>query len=1101
VIGLILALSLTASGAEAPPASELRAWREAHERFAERLEGMAADTRAWVDAREAEERARIAEGYDPVIAELKARAVQGRIDTIARFQDFLRQHGDAAYASHVRFRLADLLFDAAADDYEKRAGAYFEALEADDLAALERLGEEPRLDLSAPIGLYEQILADNAGRPREEQYERLDGVWLMLAFCLIDKRAEQHDEVRARAVLEELIAARPDSALADRADLFIGNFVFGDGRFAEAIARYERVLSKGPDGLYYDEALYQLAWTHYKIARYDAGLPVFVKLLDLSEVKERESGKASAFAKDALKYVAYSLADRANATGRTADEEAAEFFRSIGPRPYERDVYIELAAVLLRYARPDEAIAVYNQLQEDPRWVWEPDNPQWLMEVVKLYGSNALTRDLVAAGAERVKLTQRYNEGGEWWAHNRNNPKALGTALGYIEDSLLGVAAEYYARAQETKNPADYALAAERYLEYLQKFPIADDYYDQEWLYANVLKESNRFQEAATEFRALVGSERFHKWGDAARYSSMEVAYQRMLATSGAPDLPPATPVVVQNVTTPAGRTIERWELAEDRSSFIDAANALLSAQLGETAAGDIDYRAETEKRRPTLTYVIGQILYQHHRYPEARDLLGVVIERWPQTKEATFAAGLIVDSYNAEGDLVAVRAATKKYVTMALGPSGTPDPKFKDALEGASYKLATTKFSAGDFEGAAAAFLEFRAEFPQSQYAADALHDAAFSYQKIGQVKRANGLYEQFVDAYLRDERSRMLLFRIAANYETTFQLEKAIDYYERLARTFPDDTNRADALFNAAFLRVGLGRHAEAAKAFEAYAAEYPDRPDREEVQWRAGAEYELVDGDKAISFYRGYLKQYGTTVPDHALEALSRIAKIQGDRNDTVGAQRTADEVVRTFASIVAAGGTVGPAGHEAAAAADFRNLQKAFDGVVDDQLTRNDDKDAVLLGETKPAELKAFEERVGGFISRYQSFEHNAGALFLQAGTTLYFADLGLSIEPPPGLPEEEEWAFRDLLDEKVYPQYREVEARGVLQLEALVSKAAEQGRYASWIEAARRELHKRRPEKWPAVHDELQVPVEAEAGVRLAPAVPSEPAEPPTGGAP
>ncbi len=1084
IIGL--ALWATALAAEAPPPAEVDAWRNAHNRFAERLSEMAADATAWVDSREAEERTRIAEGYDPVIAELTVSAAQGRIDTIARFRDFLRLHPSASYTSHVRFRLADLLFEVAKGEYETKATAYFAAVETDDLVALETIGEEPKLDLSGPMALYEQIVAENTRRPLAEQYERLDGAYLMLAFCLIDPRAAQFDEVRARATLETLIQERPDSSLADRADLFIGNFLFREGKFAEAIGRYHRVLNKGPEGKYYDEALYQLAWTHYKVASHDAGLPVFIKLLDLSEVTERESGQPSNYASDSVKYVAYSLADRAIANDRTAGEEAIAFFQQIGPRPYEREVFAELGLVLLRYARPEEAIAIYNHLQEDSRWVWEPDNPQWLMEVVKLYGSNALTRDLVAAGAERVKLTQKYNEGGEWWSHNRNNPDALSTARDYIEASLLGVAAEYYARAQETKNPDDYALATERYLEYLQKFPIADDYYDQEWLYANVLKESGRYAEAAAEFRTLTSSAKYHTWGDASRYSLMDVAYQRMLATSGAPDLAPVDPVVLNTVTLTSGKVMERWVIPPDRAEFIEATRGLLAASLTDALVGEINYKEETDKRRGTLTYVIGQILFEHQQYPESREVLAEVIDRWPQSKEAAWAAGLIVDTYNVEGDLVAVRAATKKYVTMALGPSGTPDPKFKDALEGASYKLATAKFSSGDFAGSASAFLEFIEEFPQSQYASDALHDAAFSYQKVGQVERANGLYEQFVEKYPKDERSRALYFRIAANYEQTFSLDKAIDYYERLVRLFPDDQNRADAMFNSAFLRVGQRKYLEAAKGFETYAATYPDKTDREDVHWRAGALYEEVDAAKAVGFYRGYAKQYGTAHPDHALEALSRIAALQAEGGDAAGSSKTLDEVVRTFGAIVATGAAVGPAGHEAAAAADFRSVEKAYAAVVDDKLSGDDDKDTALLSETKPAEVLAFEDRVGGYVKHYQSFEHNSGALYLAAMATLYFGDLGLSIEPPPGLPEEEEWAFRDLLDEKVYPQYREVEARGVVQLEALVSKAAEQGRYSKWIEAARRELHKRKPEVWPAVHDEIQVPSSAESPLRVLP---------------
>ncbi len=1089
---MIVALALLAAlghAAEAP-AVELEAWRATHDRFAERMREMTGDAKAWVDSREAEERANIATSYDQVLDNLRETERANRDVAMAGFQSYLRRYPRAAYADHVRFRLADLEFEVASETYQEQADAYFAALESDDLATLERLGAEPKLDLREPVALYKEILAANADRPIDQQYERLDGVYLMLAYCYIEPRAAQADEVTARAILEELIRARPESDLADRSHLFIGNFLFAESKFAEAIARYDAVLAKGTDGLYFDEALYKLAWTHYKVADYERALPAFTRLLDLSEDLEHDTGKESAFAKDAVKYTAYSLADRALDNDRTAVEEAKAFFASAGERPWEWDVYVALADVLLRYARPEEAIEIYNALQDDPRWMFRPENPTFLMEVVRLYGSNILTRDLAKAGAERLKLTQRYNEGGEWWNRNRNHPEAIAVARGYIEQSLLGVANEYYVRAQETGSAEDYRGAADGYLEYLQKFPIADDYYEQQWLYANVLKESMRLEEAGREFASLQRSGRFHAYVDGAVYSLMDVARLGMVAASGGPEVAPVNPTVESTVTTPYGKTVDRWAMSADRQAFVKASRALLEHTFSAQTA-DVDYAAETDQRRPGLLYTIGQLEFVHHRYPEARAELEAVIARWPRTEEASFAAALIVDSYTAEGDLEAVRRSTKAYLTAGLGPTGAVDPSFANTLEGATFTLAGQLAQKGDSAGAAAAFLAFLDEFPRSKFASDALHDAAFSYQQLGRVEDANKLYERFVNEYPADERSRRLLFRIAANYEAAFQLDKAIDYYGRLVRQFPDDLNAPDAAFNAAFLQVGLGQYLAAAKGYEAYAANYPARDDRERVEWRAGEQYEAVDPAQAINFYRNYLKKYGLANPDHAVEARGRLASLLLAKGDKAGAQREVAEVVRTFQAVTAGGGQLGAAAHEAAASADFPGLQKAYDALVDDKLTGNDDRDAVLLDETKPAEIRALDAKVSEFIGRYQSFEFNSAALYLGAMSTLYLADLGLSIEPPKGLSEEEEWAFRDLLDEKIYPQYKEVEALGIKKLADLITAAGAQRRWSVWIERAATELNRRVPETYPAPHPEARRPHRGESSLPVGPSLPPE----------
>ena len=153
----------------------------------------------------------------------------------------------------------------------------------------------------------------------------------------------------ARSTFQDLISTMPDSDLADRAHLNLGNFLFQvDSKFDEAIAEYQKVYDKGDASPYYQEAIYQLAWAKYKLSRYDEALTLFVQLLDLSERDKADTGKESSYAKDAIRFMAFSFADQAQIAGVPAVRVADAYFKKIGPREYERRVYIQLADVLMR---------------------------------------------------------------------------------------------------------------------------------------------------------------------------------------------------------------------------------------------------------------------------------------------------------------------------------------------------------------------------------------------------------------------------------------------------------------------------------------------------------------------------------------------------------------------------------------------------------------------------------------------------------------------------------------------------------------------------------------------------------------------------------
>ena len=247
-----------------------------------------------------------------------------------------------------------------------------------------------------------------------------------------------------------------------------------------------------------------------------------------------------------------------------------------------------------------------------------------------------------------------------------------------------------------------------------------------------------------------------------------------------------------------------------------------------------------------------------------------------------------------------------------------------------------------------------------------------------------------------------------------------------------------------------------------------------DREEIYWLAGEQWAEVSKDDAIDFYKRYLRKYPDENPDHVIEAEYQLLELyQATGAEDWRIRRQNEAILATFDKFAKEGKEIGANGHKYAAAADFPRLEKMFAEYSDDELTGNEDKDADILNEDKPAELKELEAEAKAFLAKYQNFEYNSGALLLQARAALYLADLGLSIKCPKKMDEETCWTYEDILQERVFPQYYEIEEVGIRRLTELVQAAKDKKRHSRFIDEALIELNKRRPADFPAVKRELE----------------------------
>jgi TolA-binding protein len=1063
---------------------EVDAFRRAQERFKSRMEELETDTRGYIDETEARERQKLAAGYDALISQLEDSERSQRKLAMQRMEDFLVRYPANDYSSHVRFRLADLHWEQAREEWLAASSEYY-LLEEKLLAEGrdDELPPLPMMDLSKPVALYERIIAENETLPREQQYEFLDGAYYSLGFVYKEENSQQYDEEKARAAFKKLIEVRPDSPLTDDAHLNLGNFAFEANEFDQAIAEYRIVYDKGPEGRLYGDAMYQLAWAYYKLNRYDqpaltdppeaTALAMFTKLLDWSEVELQKTGRKSDYAPDAIKYMAFSFADIADKNQADPTAVAEKYFAKVGPREYEWDVYVALGEALTQYGRFDQAVNVYRKLQRDERWRLKPDNPEFQMQVVKLQASGAY-QDLAASAAARIELTEKYNDQSEWWYANRHNPEALGTARRYIEESLADVAIEYRKNADADGSPASYKLAAEKFQEYLDKFPISDDYFQMEWYLADTLYRAKEFDRAAKEYDALVKSAKHHPYGDGSVYQAMRCRQELAVAKWGPTDKLPQGAAIEKKYTTQWAKEVTVYALSDEHKAFVASLDAVMKHKFAPAEEGQPDWAGTVEQNRAALMYIGGQILHTHGQYEISRPRLLEVARGFPTKDEARYAAQLVIDSYLAEGDFKNVQFWSREFMIMFPegGDTEGDDSKFKSLLEQSTFKLAMEAVGT-DREVAAEMFIAFLKDFPDSEYANLALYNAATSYDVIGRAEKANELYEQYVNKYPKDEKSAQLYFRIASNYESTFDLGKAVDYYNRLLTNFPKDQSAADAYYNQAFLKVGLGDAAGAAKGFEEYGKKYPDRPDVEEVFFQAGDQWAKVGSTKAIEFYERYLDKFGLTNPDHALTADHKLSELYRKAGNTKKADAYLDRIMKDFDSVPIE--KVGVEGRNHAAASAFRSIQAKYDVLVKEKTLPKDQKKAADLLQTKEVAVEQFREEALAMATKYGDFEHTTAVLYLRAQAILYYANFGPQImQCPEGYNDDECLAYDDLLQQAGIPQkFDALFEKGKTELVKLTELAREKKQHSVWISRAYEALNDLDPKSYPAEKQELR----------------------------
>ncbi|MFW5966378.1 MAG: tetratricopeptide repeat protein [Persicimonas sp.] len=1081
-------------------AAQIEEFEEAHKRFSSEVRDYEKTIDGIIESEYDQRASQINRRYDRNIENLEARERDQRAETIEAFEEYLDRYPDSeGYTPDALFRLAELHFEKANDEYMRADEAYQDKLERYEAGKRADAPEVPERDYSKTISLFERLIED------WPDYEQADGAYYLLAYSKI----EMGDDKEGTQLLADLVEEYPDSRFVPEAWVRIGEYWFdrADGRegLEKAKTAYQEAIEY-PESRFYDKALYKLAWAYYRMDEFDQAIKEFKRLVEYSDEQEGGGKEGSVLREEAIQYIAVSLSEEDWDLDGSVDEDfglpRVRHYLD-GDHEYEREVLVQLVDYLFENTRYDVVVEVVEYtLDRHPN---HRKNPELHERLIAAMMRDQRRED---AFAERRELLSYYGPESEWYDHQQRegNEEAVQYAHQLVKDNLIQSATWYHEQAQKLRREASvkedaemqalareqYAEAAAAYKDFLARYPNDKDIFQWNFYFAECLFYSEQHKEAYAQYRVVreldVQDNEYREQAAFNAIKSLEYLMQEQVERgeltskavpgSGVDDAREAAEQQQETETSDEEmaereqqkREVQAEEMPSELHDYITAMDRYVVLGLENEQDPELDVK---------FAFQAAKLYYDFKDYETARERFGWIVDEYPESELAYLAGSLILESYRQEKDYERLAAAADRLGEVIKGEQAEAIQKeVKQYKLGAMFKTAEKHFADKEYEKAAEEYLRLVNDDPEHEYAPKALNNAAVAYENIGRYDSAMGMYDRVYEDYPDSDLTPYALYRVAVNSERFFEFENAVHSYELFYEEFegeqPDelvdmnfmvDEKRQSALRSAGVLSENLQRYEEAAQLYEQYAEAYPDSDDAPAAQWRAVEAWhkaeKLSELERAFASYRD---EFGDDEEraSRVLEGMTLIAEYYEDQGDMRSAEDWYEDIVDEYEERELEKG--GGASYFAAQAqfrlveedyADWRDIK--IDGTLDEQERLLDEKI-----EKQKEITKAYRE-----VWDYGSFEwtlastYRIGTLFENFANALYDV-------PVPFEQGTEEWnMYRAKLDDQAIP----LEDKALSYYEQVDKQAREKNVVNEWTKKNLEKLNSFSPDEYPLYKEE------------------------------
>ena len=957
------------------------------------------------------ERERRLEFYNENIEVLRVEERERRLEAIADFEQFLdRFPNHPAYSPDVLFRLAELHYEKAVDEFNQQDASFELALERFELGIDPDPPPEPAKDFSTSIRLFRRLIA------QFPEYRQIDGAYYLMSICHV-----QMDEIdEAFDGLETLVAEYPESEFAQESYLRLGEFHFDAAEFELALVAYEQALGYGESN-WYDKILFKLGWSTYLLNDYNEAISYFTDLLGWYSRDEAEG--FAALKEESLQYLAIALAEED--WDLDGDTDPAFVMPRVNSYlgedlEYTSEVLDRLAGILMENTRYEFAVEVNEHAMN--RFECDPRNIDRAVQIIEAHSQ---LRAFDLALAMQRDLTTQFGPDSEWYAcmERLGEVDAVAKAEEVVKENLIETAARYYLQADQTMSEAlaaddpalldqaaeEFSFAANIYGDFLEQYPDDPLAYEMGMYYAQSLLYARRYQEAAAAFASVrdsLRSEDFRELAAALTVQSYEYALDEEIsafalegrawpAYTGPNEwIPPEDPEDEETSDEP-----RELPGAEEIPPLSQAWAAAITAylEMGLTSEDDPSIRGRYQ-------YQLAKLLYDYGHLAEAREGFMAVLDGCDTNlPETGFAAAFVMMTYRDDAAAALAFEPVLRTYQQCIDPEtfATLLVDLDRINMGAIAALAEALVAEGRYEEAAVEYARLSDEYRDNREMAPlGLWNSGLIYeQQLRRYERAMAQFEALILEFPESEYVDDAHVRIAVNAKRFFDFDRAIEEFLILDEMgFSDEELVEHPILDAALLMESMGRKADAAEAFLEFASENPNDGRAASAMFSAGVLYDDLDDHRAMRrVFEDFRAQYGNSASTDlinidvaVIDSYYRTAVAYEEAEDGRNAKRNYDALLEEYALRLPGPGVENVLAHYAAARVIYERATESFE-----------DWDLIEMGEEVEEQQQALTERIQGIepvvlefraVADYNSAEWTTCAYYMEGRVFQAMADL-------------------------------------------------------------------------------------------------------------
>ncbi|GAB4174010.1 MAG: hypothetical protein Kow00108_08890 [Calditrichia bacterium] len=765
----------------------------------------------------------------------------------------------------ILIRVAEYYIEQAENEYDVRMENYYKALDEFDKkyeAFMQgRIKTEPvepampKLDYSKAIDIYDIILTNFP------ESDLADDALYSKAF-LLNKMGRGHE---SRKFYQELIDKYPDSPFVVEAYMHLAEYYFNpridkdaDQNIIElekAIRMYKRVLDY-KDSKRYDEALYKLGWSHYRLAAIDPSHFNDAIVYFLAVVRDIEAAKKLDpeekisnvdVEPEALQYIGICFADETYP--KNGVDNCTRFIDRLGKPAYGVEILRNLGETYATIEKMNDAILAFESLLN-----YYPDYkyaPQIQKNIADIYYKMDMPDSAFMANQ---RLFDNYNPRSDWYISYKETEldekyEILDKAYVLSEEALRSNIVYILNEAQEieTTNPE---LAEQKYRQlvdlskdYLETFPTDDNAYEVNWSLALVLDTKLKELELAYEEYLKVSNDYLlDKYREPAAVNAIVVAdslvrMEKMLTMA-------EDTVKIEGLE---GQIPPQTELTESEKRLAEAYDNYIKL----FPAGE---------KTPEILVAAGGLYYEHRNYEKAKLYYRTLVTKFPEAKEKDIALFSTMNTYFQLGQYVDAEYIARKILESENIPEDKKEVAKKRIAE-SIFKNAEKLENQQNYIEAGYEYLRVYKDAPDDQRFVDlAMFKAGVMFDKAEQYTKAIEAYQLLADTFPKSKYAIPALQATAEDYKILEDYNKVAQSYEEIYNRYPESKEAEAALYNASYYFEQAENWNDAIRVNKLYVDVYPDSPDAKDLYFNNAKLYLKTDNvDAANEIYRDFAQRF--------------------------------------------------------------------------------------------------------------------------------------------------------------------------------------------------------------------------------------------------